>query len=371
MKNRLLSLDAFRGLTIAFMILVNTPGSWAHVYPPLTHAPWHGCTLTDLVFPFFLFIAGTAMCFSFQKYGDWSVGAARKQILSRAVTIFAFGLLLNAFPFIRQNWDWSSFRILGVLQRIGISYAIAGMLVLKADISRIIKYILIILTGYWLLLLAWGFYSHSDPFGLETNLVRRIDMIILGKSHLWMGTGIRFDPEGLLSSLPAAATVLLGFLTGIMLNTSKNGRDTVQRMAVFGALLIILGFIWGLVFPINKQLWTSSYVLFTGGIAVLFLSFLYWIIDLKNWRKWALPLAIFGTNSIFIFVGSGMWVKTILRVKFDFEGRIISGYSYLYKTIFQPLAGDLNGSLLFALFHVFMWWLVLAWLYRKKIFIKI
>jgi len=371
MKHRLLSLDAFRGLTIAFMILVNTPGSWSYAYAPLRHAPWHGCTLTDLVFPFFLFIVGVAMCFSFQKYADWSTSAARKQILGRAFTIFAFGVLLNAFPFIRQNWDWSTFRILGVLQRIGIAFAVGGLLVLKADLRRIITYIIIILVGYWLMLWGWGLFSHGDPYGLDSNLVRRLDIIIMGESHLWKGTGIRFDPEGLLSSLPAAATILLGFLVGIMINSSEKNLDTVQRMAVFGALLIVLGFIWSFIFPINKALWTSSYVLFTGGIATLFLSLLFWIIDIKNWQKWAFPLVIFGTNSIFVFVGSGLWVKTILRTKFNLEGEVVSGYSYLYNTIFKPLAGDLNASLLFALFHIFIWWLILAWLYRKKIFIKI
>ncbi len=370
-SKRLSSLDAFRGFTIAFMILVNTPGSWAHVYAPLRHAKWHGCTPTDLIFPFFLFIVGVAMRFSFEKFETCKPALARKTILGRAVTIFVIGLLLNAYPFIRQDWDWSSLRIMGVLQRIGLAYGIAGFMILKADIRRIIVYILALLLGYWLLLWIWGWYSGVDPYGLETSLARRIDILLLGETHLWGGTGIRFDPEGLMSTFPAVGTILIGFLVGTMIRTATDINDNAKRMAVLGAILVIFGWLWGWVFPINKQLWTSSYVLYTGGIAALLLSLIYWVIDARGWKRWSFPLIIFGTNSLFVFAGSGAWVKTILSTKFTLDGTSVSGYSYLYKTLFQPLAGDLNGSLLFALFHVFMWWLVLAWLYRKKIFIKI
>lgn len=370
-SKRLSSLDAFRGFTIALMILVNTPGSWAHVYAPLRHAKWHGCTPSDLIFPFFLFIVGVAMRFSFEKFETCRTAMARKTILGRAVTIFIIGLLLNAYPFIRQDWDWSSLRIMGVLQRIGLAYGIAGFMILKADIRHIIANVLALLMGYWLLLWIWGWYTGVDPYGLETSLVRRIDILLLGETHLWGGTGIRFDPEGLMSTFPAVGTILIGFLVGTMIRTATDLSDNAKRMAVLGAILVIFGWLWGWVFPINKQLWTSSYVLYTGGIATLLLSLFYWVIDARGWKRWSFPLVIFGTNSLFVFAGSGAWVKTIISTKFTLDGTSVSGYSYLYKTLFQPWAGDLNGSLLFALFHVFMWWLVLAWLYRKKIFIKI
>lgn len=371
LKNRLVSLDAFRGLTIAFMILVNTPGSWAHVYAPLRHAPWHGCTLTDLVFPFFLFIVGVAMRFSLPKYAAQSTIAAVKKILARTLTIFLIGLLLNLYPFIRQNWDWTHLRIMGVLQRIALAYGLAAISVLWFKPRQLITVIIYLLVGYWVILFSYGWLTGLDPYGLETNPGRWLDLKLLGANHLWHGTGIAFDPEGILSTIPSIATVLSGFLVGNLIFNADNRLEKARQLVVLGAVGTIIGWIWGLVFPINKQLWTSSYVLFTGGIATMMLAFFYWLIDIRGWKKWVFPLVIFGTNSLFIFAGSGVWVKTILRIKFNLEDHMMSGYAYLYKTIFQPLAGDLNGSLLFALSHVLMWWLILAWMYRKKIFIKI
>lgn len=367
-SQRLLSLDAFRGLTIATMILVNTPGSWAHLYPLLKHASWHGCTLTDLVFPFFLFIVGVALRFSLKKFDFRPSAALQRKILGRTVTIFILGLLLNAYPFIRQDWDWSTFRIMGVLQRIALAYGFAAILVLRLNLKQLWSLVFTILAAYWILLWALG---GSDPYGLEGNLVRRIDLSLVGAAHLWQGNGIPFDPEGLLSTLPALVTVLIGYLVGIMIQTADEQQENVIRMALLGALLIIAGWIWGLVFPINKPLWTSSYVLFTAGIATLILSALVWLVEVKGYRKSVWPLVVYGTNSIFVFVASGLWVKTLLKIKFTLADRNVSGYAYLYRTVFQPLGGDLNGSLLFALAHVLGWWLILYWLDRKNVHIKI
>ena len=211
----------------------------------------------------------------------------------------------------------------------------------------------------------------GDPYGLETNLIRKIDILILGEKHLYGGTGIQFDPEGLLSTIPSVVTVLIGYIVGAMLHTTKDFLDNIRRMSILGIGLIIAGLLWGLMFPINKQLWTSSYVLYTGGIATLFLALLSWMVDIRKWKKPLWAFEIFGTNSVLLFVLSGIWAKTILRISFDFEGSTISGYSYLYKSLFVPLAGDLNGSLLFALAHVLGFWLILYWLYRKKIFIHL
>ena len=370
-QDRLIALDTFRGATIALMILVNNPGTWAHVYAPLRHAAWHGCTLTALVFAFFLFIVGVAMRFSFEKYEMCKYGPLFWKIINRTITIFVFGLLLNAFPFIKQDWDWSTLRILGVLQRIALAYFFASIIVIRTDIKGLVMISFGLLVSYWLLLTGYGWYSGLDPYGLKTNLVLVIDKLILGESHLWGGTGIQFDPEGLLSTIPSIVTVLIGFLVGTMIKTANDHKDNAQRMAVLGALLVILGWMWAFLFPINKQLWTSSYVLYTGGIATIVLSAMIWVIEVQGIKLWSKPFVIFGSNSIFIFVASGIWAKILLIIKFDLDGKLVSGYSYLYKTAFQPLAGDLNGSLLFALFHVLMFWLILAWMYKKKIFIKL
>ena len=366
--NRLLALDCFRGLTIAFMIIVNTPGSWSYIYSPLRHAKWHGCTPTDLVFPFFLFIVGVAMRFSFKQYNYEPAANLIKKVFWRTVTIFAFGLMLNAYPFIRQDWDWSSLRIMGVLQRIGLAYGLASIISLYIKDNKIWIPCSIILIGYWFILFLFG---GNDPYGLNTNVVRTIDVALMGEKHLWLGNGVPFDPEGLLSTLPATVTVLIGYYVGILIQENENQSILVKSLVIHAAQIAAIGWIWGFFFPINKPLWTSSYVLYTAGIATFFLALFIFMIDIKNYRKPFWPLMIFGTNSIFVFIGSGIWVKTIINIKFIFDGDLISGYHYLYSSFFQPLAGNINGSLLFALSHVLAWWLILYWLYRKKIFIKI
>ena len=369
--NRFTALDTFRGATIALMIIVNTPGTWSYVYAPLRHAQWHGCTLTDLVFPFFLFIIGVAMRFSFDKYDICKYGPLFNKIIFRTITIFIIGLLLNAFPFIRQDWDWSSFRILGVLQRIALAYFLASFIILRSDVKKLVKISFILLIGYWILLMSYGWLSGQDPYALKTNLVLVIDRYILGGNHLYGGTGIQFDPEGLLSTIPSAVTIIIGFLVGTMIKTTDDHEDNSQRMAVLGSLLIIIGWLWGFVFPINKQLWTSSYVLYTAGIGITILAGMIWLIDVKKVNCWTKPFVIFGSNAIFVYALSSVWVKILLKIRFELDGEITTGYSYLYKTIFLPLAGNINGSLFFALFHMFVFLLILTWMYRKNIFIKI
>ena len=369
--NRFIALDIFRGATMALMVIVNTPGTWTYVYSPLRHAQWHGCTLTDLVFPFFLFIIGVAMRFSFDKYDICKYGPLFNKIIFRTITIFIIGLLLNAFPFIRQDWDWSSFRILGVLQRIALAYFFASFIVLRFDVKGIVNISFILLFGYWITLMVYGWYSGQDPYALKTNLILVVDQFLLGASHLYGGTGIQFDPEGLLSTIPSVVTVLIGFLVGTMIKTTNDHEDNAQRMAVLGSLFIIIGWLWGFIFPINKQLWTSSYVLYTGGIAIILLAGLMWLVDIKKINWWTKPFVILGSNAIFLYALSSIWVKILLKISFELEGKMISGYSYFYKTIFQPLAGNINGSLLFAFFHVVIFLLILTWMYRKKIYIKI
>ena len=368
---RFTALDIFRGATMALMVIVNTPGTWSYVYEPLRHAQWHGCTLTDLVFPFFLFIIGVSMRFSFDKYDICKYGPLFNKIIFRTMTIFIIGLLLNAFPFIRQNWDWSSFRILGVLQRIALAYFFASFIVLRLNVKGLVKISFFLLVGYWLLLMSYGFYSGQDPYSLKYNLILVIDSFLLGENHLYGGTGIQFDPEGLLSTIPSIVTILIGFLVGTMIKTTNDHQDNIQRMVVLGSLLIITGWLWSFGFPINKQLWTSSYVLYTAGIAIILLSGMIWMADIKKIDWWTKPFVILGSNAIFLYVLSSLWVKILLKISFELDGEIVSGYFYLYKTIFQPIAGNINGSLFFAISHVLMFLLILTWMHRKKIFIRI
>jgi predicted acyltransferase len=365
--DRLIALDTFRGITIASMIIVNIPGSWSYVYSPLRHAKWHGCTPTDLIFPFFLFIVGAAMSYSFRKYDNRISRPAIKKILKRAVLIFLIGLALNALPF---KTAISNLRILGVLQRIAIAYGIAALLYLCLSQTKLIFISAIILIGYWLLLLGFG---QGDPYAVETNLVRIIDLKIIGESHLWKGVGIPFDPEGLLSTLPSVVTVIFGAFTGRLIQSESNLKSAVYKILLIGVSAILLGKLWDIVFPINKYLWTSSYVFFTSGLAMIFLAILLWFIDVKGYRKWTYPFVVFGMNSLFLYILSGVWVKTYLYlIKITTpDGSVINGYKWLYKQIFVPVAGNLNGSLLFAITHVFIFWIILFLLYRKRIFIKI
>lgn len=365
---RLKSLDVFRGATIAGMILVNTPGSWSYIYPPLGHADWHGCTPTDFVFPFFLFIVGVSCWFAFSKFDHQLTGAAARKILKRTFTIFLIGLLLNFFPFF--NKSLGELRILGVLQRIALAYGLGAMLCLSfKDLRKLMAAGVLILLGYWALL---RFGVESDWYSLENNVVRKFDLWLLGEQHLWHGKGIPFDPEGLLSTIPAVVTVILGYLTGAVIKQSGSANAILSRLIPGGILAIIVALIWDNWFPINKSLWTSSYVLYAGGIAMLVLSLCYWIIDVKKWQKWAFPFEVFGSNSLFVFVLSIVWVKIYFQIKLTgSDGTIKNAYNYIFSEWFQPVFGNMNGSLLFAITHIVIFWLILLWMYRRRIFIKV
>lgn len=365
---RLKSLDVFRGATIAGMILVNTPGSWSHVYPPLLHADWHGCTPTDLVFPFFVFIVGVSAWFSFGKFDHKLNSKAAQKILKRTFVIFLIGLLLNYFPFIHKSIG--TLRILGVLQRIALAYGLGTLLCLAIpDLRKLAAVAVLLLLGYWALL-RWG--VDSGFYTLEDNLVRKIDLAILGENHVWQGKGIPFDPEGLLSTIPAIVTVILGYFTGRILKGAPTGTEAIKNIVLGGAAAIILALIWNNWFPINKSLWTSSFVLYTGGIGMLILALLYWIIDIKKWRGWTFPFVVFGSNALFVYILSIVWVKIYFLIKIPGEDGISrNAYNYIYSEWFKPVFGAMNGSLLFALTHILIFWLILLLLYRKKIFIKV
>ncbi|MFQ5636401.1 MAG: acyltransferase family protein [bacterium] len=367
MKDRLVSLDAFRGITIAGMILVNNPGSWSHVYPLLLHAKWHGWTPTDLIFPFFLFIVGVAMAFSLSKHLENPV-AKRKiylKIFRRTVIIYFLGLLLSGFP----HFNLSTIRVVGVLPRIAMVYLIASIVTLNTGIKGQAGIAAGLLFLYWGLmkLVPVPGYGAGD-LSVAGNLAAFIDNILL-QGHMWKET---WDPEGLLSTIPAISTTLTGVLTGHLLRSGLDKRDIAGWMFVVGWCAIIVGLFWHIVFPINKSLWTSSYVVFTSGAALQFLGFCYWLIDVKGRKKWAHFAIIYGMNSIAVFVLSGLVARIMLLVKVDaVNGASISFKTWLYQNLFASWAGPLNGSLAFALTNILFWLAMMGILYRKRIFIKI
>ncbi len=366
MTDRLTSLDAFRGITIAGMILVNNPGSWQHVYPPLLHASWHGWTPTDLIFPFFLFIVGVAMVFSFSKQLAHSDRRTiYLKILKRSAKLFALGLFLNLFP----KFNFADVRIPGVLQRIAVCYAVASVIYLNTNLRQQISITIGILLGYWavMMLIPVPGYGAGD-LSVQGNLAAYIDYTLL-KGHMWKET---WDPEGVLSTLPAIATTLTGAITGEWLRSGKDRRDIAGWMFVAGWLLIIAGLFWGIAFPINKSLWTSSYVLFTSGCALQFLGFCYWLIDVKGYRRWAKPAIIYGMNAIAVFVLSGILGRILIYSKISgANGAEVSLKQWIYHNIFEQWLGSLNGSLAYAVTNVLFWLAVMSILYRKKIFIKV
>ncbi|WP_299391736.1 DUF5009 domain-containing protein [uncultured Gelidibacter sp.] len=366
-SQRLISLDVLRGITICFMILVNTPGSWSYVYAPLRHAAWHGCTPTDLVFPFFLFIVGLSLYFSFKKYNEVASKAATFKILKRTLIIFLIGLLLNLYPY----FNFESVRIMGVLQRIALAYGAGALLCVNFKKPKLLIILAVILLGYWALLFVG---AASDPYSLEENIVRKFDLFLLGENHIYKGFGIPFDPEGLLSSIPAIGTVIIGYLVGDLMNSTKSITLKMKKLVIYGAIMTVIGALWAIVFPINKPLWTSSYVLYTAGLGTLVLAALIFIIDYKKFSSWSKPFVHFGSNPLFIFVFSGVYAKTIIYlIKMPVEGSTnsMSMYNYLFSNVFAPVFGNMNGSLMFAITHIIIFWLICYILYRKKIFIKI
>lgn len=356
---RYLALDAFRGITIALMILVNTPGTWSHVYAPLLHADWNGATPTDFVFPFFLFIIGSAMFFSFKKSNFEATPEQFAKIIKRGFIMFFIGFMLNVIPFTTNIDDW---RIMGVLQRIGIAYAIAACLVLVLSRRGIFIISAIILLGYWALLLSIG----GDALSIEGNIIRQFDLAVLGANHMYTMRGVSFDPEGLLSTIPAVVSMLLGFELTRYLTSIEDKRTSVIKLTLIGGLAIGFGVLWGLVFPINKSLWTSSYVVYTTGFACLLLAAFVWLIDIMKQTKLAEPLLVYGTNPLFVYVLS------FLVVTFYLNAHIgdVTMYAWLYQKLANVFSPKL-ASFIFAFSHVTLFWFVSLKLYQRKIFIKI
>ncbi len=369
-SERLLSLDVFRGITIAGMILVNNPGSWSYIYGPLKHAEWDGWTPTDLIFPFFLFIVGVAITYSIG--GKVERGQSQKSlmlgIIRRSAILFGLGLFLNGFPFFPLD-KILHIRIPGVLQRIAICFLCASLIYLKTKVRGLLLWTIALLAVYWLLM-KWvpvpGF--GAGDLSAEGSLAGYLDVVILS-GHIWRPT---YDPEGLLSTIPAIATTLTGILTGYWLKSPANMAERLNGLLIAGIVLTGVGKFMDLWFPINKSLWTSSYVVFTTGAALLFLGVAYWLVDMKGYRAWAKPFVIFGSNAIAVFVGSGILARLMALIKWTTaEGTPIDLKTYIYKTFFVTWAGDLNGSLGFAIAYILFWLMVMTLLYRRKIFFKV
>ncbi len=367
--NRLTSLDVFRGATIAAMILVNNPGSWSYVYKQLGHASWHGATFTDVIFPFFLFIVGVAIVFAFSKKID--SGAPRKElylkITRRALILFALGIFLNGFPY----YDFSVIRIPGVLQRIGICYFFASVIVLTGGI----RWQAIWTVG--LMLVYWAFMEFYPVPGVGAgvyeparNFSAYIDNMILS-GHMWTNTKT-WDPEGLWSTLPAISTTLFGVLTGHWLRSKKNPLQITVGLLLAGNAAILLGAIWGEFLPINKNIWTGSYTVLMAGLALVTLAFCYYFIDVKGYKKFTQPFLVYGMNAITVFVLSGIIgrLSTIIRVS-QADGTAITVKQWMYENLFASWLGPMHGSVGFAVFHIVMLYLLMLILYKKKIFIKI
>ena len=361
---RLLSIDALRGLTIAGMILVNDPGNWDAVYPPLEHAEWNGWTPTDLVFPFFLFLVGVAMVFSFASRQQ--KGSTRRELLRhtvrRSLYIYGIGLALHLYPFTLRRIE--HVRVMGVLGRIALCYLVASLIYLYVSKRVRIAIVVSLLVGYWLILRyasVPGFPTGDmTPFG---NVAAYFDRLILG-THLWKPM---WDPEGLLSSLPAIGTALLGTLCGEWLRAPRSEMTRVVGLLGAGLLGVILGEFIHPYFPINKNLWTSTFVIVTAGMACIFLAVLYWIIDVRGFRRWVMPLEVFGANAILAYAVATLVIKQMLIVKVG--GHTIQ--DVIYNRAFAPLASPKNASLLFALTFTFTIWLIMLVFYRKKIFLKV
>lgn len=366
----------FRGLTVALMILVNSPGSWAHILPPLRHAAWHGLTPTDLVFPFFLFIVGVAISLSFAR--RLAAGASRGRLVGkivvRTLVIFACGLFLNGFPFVGEEHGFDSLRIMGVLQRIALCYLAAGLAVvyLPGTRGRVLA-IAALVFAYELamrlpLVTGWG----AGSFALADNFARWVDLRVLGEAHLNRTAGLAFDPEGLVSTLPAIVTTLLGFFAGEVLRAGGDLVAKLRRLAVAGLVLVVLGLATTPFEPVNKQLWTFSYVLVTGGLALQVLAFSSWMIDVRGWRRGTRPAVVFGSNPLVVFVGSGLLARLLVLIEVaGADGGTRTLQRALYSGLFEPAAGPAWGSLLYALLHV-GWWLAVAWwLWSRRIFLKV
>ena len=388
-NKRILALDILRGFTIAGMILVNNPGSWGHIYAPLRHAEWNGLTPTDLVFPFFMFIMGISTYISLKKYNFQFSQAAAIKILKRTIVIFLIGCAIGWFSRFCRYWVsapedlsffenlWASFwtfdrmRIFGVMQRLALCYGATSIIALTMKHKNIPYLIVSLLVGYFIILMCGNGFAYN-----ETNILSVVDRAILTPVHMYKDNGI--DPEGLLSTLPSIAHVLLGFYVGKLMLEGNQSQDRmtflnsqITTLFLVGTILTFAGFLLSYGCPINKKVWSPTFVLTTCGLASSFLALLIWIIDIKGKKKWSLFFEAFGVNPLFMYVLGGVLSILFGSIRFPWEDGMISIHTFLYKIVLMPLFGETGGSLAFAILFVTINWCIGYQLYKRKIYIKI
>lgn len=385
--SRYYSLDVFRGATVALMILVNNPGTWSHIYPPLDHAEWHGVTPTDLVFPFFLFAVGNAMSFVMPRFEQKGPATFWTKVIKRTLLIFLIGLFLSWCPFVK--WDgevlitkpWEKVRIPGVLQRIALAYFFASVIIYyaKARLAFVTGVFMLLL--YWVL--CWWLGDAADPYSLEGFFGNRIDAAVLGKTHMLGEKGVVFDPEGLTSTLPAIVQVIFGYLVGQYIQQKGKTTDMLSNLFVAGLILVLAGLAWDMAFPMNKKMWTSSYVVYTTGLAILTIGVMIHLLEFRNAKgAWSKFFDVFGKNPLFIFVLAGFIPRILALVRWtDHIGKdgkpvYISPMPWFYKYCCKPL-GELVttderfGSMIYAICIIIIYWFIAYLLDRKKIYIKV
>lgn len=365
-NNRLLALDVMRGITIAGMILVNTPGSWEHTYTPLKHAEWIGLTPTDLVFPFFMFIMGISTYISLKKYDFTFSTAAALKILKRTMIIFLIGIgisWLSILCFEHDPFPMDRIRILGVMQRLALSYGAVAIIALIMKHKYLPYLAATLLIGYFILLAVGNGYVYE-----ETNILSIIDRAVLGR-HIYVG-GI-MDPEGLLSTIPSIAHVMIGFSVGKLLMEVKDIHEKLERLFLIGTMLTFAGFLLSYGSPICKKVWSPSFVLITCGLGSSFLALLVWIIDIKGYKQWGRFFEAFGVNPLFMYVLADILAILLAMVPMTYQGEPTSLHNYIYSALLQPIFGDKGGSLAFAILFILLNWAIGYRLYKKKIYIKI
>lgn len=403
MKQRYYSLDVFRGATVALMIMVNNPGSWSYMFAPLKHASWHGCTPTDLVFPFFLFAVGNALAFVIPRLQEAGVSVFWKKVIKRTILIFLIGLFLNWWPFMEwangqlQFRAWldaenpeRGVRILGVLQRIALAYFFASILVYYMKPRPLIYISIAILVGYWGLCALLG---ENAPYSLAGWFGTDIDKQILGVAHMYKGEGIPFDPEGIASTLPAIVQIVFGYLVGSFIKSKgevdwlwtrlPKAQDTyfklIAGLFATGFILLIVGWTWSLGFPINKKIWTSTFVLYTTGLATMTLAGMIWYIEVLGTKnKWTRFFDVFGKNPLFIFVLSGLLPRLLglIRIDTGITNDGITQYTtplaWFYKNICAQIPGPPEiGSFAYSLCFLALMWAICYWLDKRKVYIKV
>ena len=391
MNQRFYSLDVFRGATVCLMILVNNPGNWEHIYPPLEHASWHGLTPTDLVFPFFLFAVGNAMALTMPKLEAAGTSTFWKKIIKRTILIFLIGLFLNWWPFVRWQSDSLNFkhwvdpvspengiRILGVLQRIAICYFLASVILYYFKAKQSLYITLTLLVVYWILCVIG---NPADPYSLSGWFGTDVDKKILGVAHMYKGEGVAFDPEGIMSTIPSTVEVIFGYLIGNYIHRKGKNFEMVSSLFVAGVVMLIAGFCWDMVFPINKKIWTSSFTIYTSGLATITIATMIYVIELKNIKGWLTRFFdVFGKNALFVFALSAFLPRLLGLIRIPLnshsngEDKIVytNPWNWLYQKVLVHIPGDPRlGSLVYALCVITFMWAICWWLDRRKIYIKV